>query len=157
MKNHQEVEKSLIFSQNTPEQLISSDLKLEDAVYSPLALTTIVMALETRSETARFTKNHQKIEKSPIFDQPHPEIGSVQPFSPPVAPHTPTTSPTMPLDPTKSICPPPKLPKISQKTCIFTTSQPYVYIVNTTYFHHLAPQNCCEGHPNLWQGPTSSR
>jgi hypothetical protein len=64
-------------TQNTPQSLVSSDLKLEDDVDSPLAPTAVVLTLKTRPTMASFTQNHQKLENSSKYTQKPPE----SPFS----------------------------------------------------------------------------
>jgi hypothetical protein len=72
-KIHQKVENPPIFTQITPEPLISGVLKLEDDAHLPLAHTTIITAHETRSESAGLMKKHRKLENSPISTQKNPE------------------------------------------------------------------------------------
>jgi hypothetical protein len=74
------------------------------------APTTIVTAFETRSALTGFAKNHQKIEKSPIFNKKPPETGPVQPILLPTNPPTPTKHPcaiATPFLPTKTPRTPP--------------------------------------------------
>jgi hypothetical protein len=72
--------------------LLRAAFNLQVPTESP-APTCIVTALETRSALTGFAKNHQKIEKSPIFNKKPPETGPVQPISLPTNPPTPTKHP----------------------------------------------------------------
>jgi hypothetical protein len=96
-KNHQKIELSPIFTQNTQEPRVFSDLKLEDDVDSPLAPTTIIEDLKTRPTSAVFTQNDQK---SSIFTQKPPESRVLKRFN---WSEDAAELPTLSMDPTKQL------------------------------------------------------
>ena len=72
-KSCQNVENSHTFTQNVPEPIVLGYSKCAEDFYSSPAPTATITAFETRSAPADSTKNHQKIEISPISNKNHPK------------------------------------------------------------------------------------